>query len=209
MKQNEGRRQDQSTDHQGTLGKHTSIQGFCHNLHPGIVLRRGEGLAGKVLETDEPLIIDDYRHWEERATIYDDYSFAAIVGVPVRWGQAGAEEEFLGVLDVHAVPPRTFSPADAELLSLLATQAAIAIRNVQILQAEQEQRELAEALEEAAAAVSSTLDLDQVLDRILEQVERVVPGDVFNVMLVEENHARTVRLGHGDSGGYGNGYTEG
>ena len=50
-----------------------------------------------------------------------------------------------------------------------------------------------EALEEAAAAVSSTLDLDEVLDRILEQVERVVPGDVFNVMLVEENHARTVR----------------
>jgi signal transduction histidine kinase len=115
------------------------------------------------------------------------------VGVPARWGQAGAEEGFLGVLDVHAVPPRTFSPADVELLSLFATQAAIAIRNVRIIQAEQEQRELAEALEEAAAAVSSTLDLDQVLDRILEQVERVVPGDVFNVMLVEENHARTVR----------------
>lgn len=165
-----------------------------HNQPPtGIVLRRGEGLAGKVLETGEPLIIDDYRHWEERATIYDDYSFAAIVGVPARWGQAGAEEEFLGVLDVHAVPPRTFSPADVELLSLFATQAAIAIRNVRILQAEQEQRELAEALEEAAAAVSSTLDLDEVLDRILEQVERVVPGDAFNVMLVEEDHARTVR----------------
>ena len=165
-----------------------------HNQPPtGIVLHRGEGLAGKVLETGEPLIVDDYRHWEGRATIYDDYSFAATVGVPARWGQAGAEEGFLGVLGVHAVPPRTFSPADVELLSLFATQAAIAIRNVRILQAEQEQQELAKALEEAAAAVSSTLDLDQVLDRILEQVERVVPGDVFNVMLVEEDHARTVR----------------
>ena len=165
-----------------------------HNQPPtGIVLHRGEGLAGKVLETGEPLIVDDYRHWEGRATIYDDYSFAATVGVPARWGQPGAEEEFLGVLDVHAVPPRTFSPADVELLSLFATQAASAIHNVQILQAEQEQRELAKALEQAAAAVSSTLDLDQVLDRILEQVEQVVPGDVFNVMLVEENHARAVR----------------
>ncbi|MEE9616578.1 MAG: GAF domain-containing protein [Anaerolineae bacterium] len=165
-----------------------------HNQPPtGIVLHRGEGLAGKVLETGEPLIVDDYRHWEGRATIYDDYSFAAIVSVPARWGQPGAKEEFLGVLDVHAVPPRTFSPADVELLSLFATQAATAIRNVRIIQAEQEQRELAKALEEAAAAVSSTLDLDEVLDRILEQVERVVSGDVFNVMLVEENHARAVR----------------
>ena len=43
-----------------------------------------------------------------------------------------------------------------------------------LLAAEQEQRELAEALEEMAAIVSSTLDVEQVLDRILEQVERVV-----------------------------------
>jgi len=165
-----------------------------HNPPPtGIVLHRGEGLAGKVLETGEPLTVDDYQHWEGRATIYDDYSFTAIMGVPVRWGQAGAEEEFLGVLDVHADSPRTFSPADAELLSLFATQSATAIRNARLLQAEQEQRELAEALEEAAAAVSSTLDLDEVLDRILEQVERVVPGGVFNVMLIEDSVARAVR----------------
>jgi signal transduction histidine kinase/putative methionine-R-sulfoxide reductase with GAF domain len=50
-----------------------------------------------------------------------------------------------------------------------------------------------EALEEAAAVVSSTLDLDRVLDHILEQVERVVPGDAFNVMLVEGDAARVVR----------------
>ena len=154
----------------------------------GTVLHRGEGLSGKVWETGEPLIVDDYHHWEGRAAGFEDYSFTAVVGVPVRWG-----EEFLGVLEVMAEPPRTFSPADADLLSLFASQAAIAIQNARLFEAEREQRELAEALEEAAATVSSTLDLDEVLDRILEQVERVVAGDALSVMLIEDDIAHLAR----------------
>ncbi|HIC89331.1 MAG TPA: GAF domain-containing protein [Anaerolineae bacterium] len=42
-------------------------------------------------------------------------------------------------------------------------------------------------------AVSSTLNLDRVLDRILEQVDRVIPCDATNIMLVESGRARVVR----------------
>ena len=55
------------------------------------------------------------------------------------------------------------------------------------------ERDLAEALEEAAAAVSSTLHLDEVLDNILEQVDRVVAGDASTVMLIENDIARVTR----------------
>lgn len=154
----------------------------------GTRLQRGEGLAGKVLETGKPLIVDDYQHWDGRAAAYEGVAIAAVIGVPIRCGP-----EFLGVLNVTAEPPRTFSPADAELLELFAAHAAIAVRNARLFQAEQEQRALAEALQKAAAAVNSTLDLDQVLDHILEQVKRVVPGDAFNVMLVEDTTVRIVR----------------
>jgi len=50
-----------------------------------------------------------------------------------------------------------------------------------------------EALEEAAAAISSTLHFDRVLDHILEQVERVVEGELFNVMLIDGDNARVAR----------------
>lgn len=50
--------------------------------------------------------------------------------------------------------------------------------------AEQEQRRLAEALRDTAAFITSTLDLDEVLDRILVNVERVVPHDTGNIMLL-------------------------
>jgi PAS domain S-box-containing protein len=93
----------------------------------GTLLHRGEGLSGKVWETGEYLIVDDYQEWEGLAPAFEGRPTIAVVGVPVRWG-----EELLGVLDVGAPPPRTFSPADAELLGLFATQAAIAIRNAQL-----------------------------------------------------------------------------
>ncbi|MDY7075518.1 MAG: PAS domain S-box protein [Chloroflexota bacterium] len=54
-------------------------------------------------------------------------------------------------------------------------------------------RRQAQALAEAAAAITATLDFEQVLDRILEQVSRVVPNDAANVMLIEGYQAHIAR----------------
>ena len=60
-------------------------------------------------------------------------------------------------------------------------------------EAEREQRVLAEALRDTATVLNSTLDLDQVLDRILDNVGGVVPNDGANIMLLDEGQARVVR----------------
>ena len=57
-------------------------------------------------------------------------------------------------------------------------------------QAEREQRTLAEALRDTSAAFNRTLNLEEVLQRILEQMGRVVPHDVANIMLVEGDRVR-------------------
>jgi|GEM_PF-2674615 len=62
-----------------------------------------------------------------------------------------------------------------------------------LFQAEQERREFAEALQAAAAAVSSNLNPNKVLSRILEQVERVITGDAFNIMLIKGNAVTITR----------------
>jgi PAS domain S-box-containing protein len=63
----------------------------------------------------------------------------------------------------------------------------------QIEFAEHEQRVLAEALRDAAAALTNTLNLDEVLDRILTNVERVVEHDAANIMLLEGDYAHIAR----------------
>jgi len=52
---------------------------------------------------------------------------------------------------------------------------------------EREQRTLAEALENSAAALNSTLNFDDLLNRILDNVGRVVPHDTSNIMLLDED----------------------
>jgi signal transduction histidine kinase len=91
-------------------------------------------LAGKIWETGRPIIVDDYHVWEGRASAYQVFPVAAVVGVPIQWGS-----EFLGVLDVWARAPQRFTQADAELLSMLAAQAAIAVQNARLYQAERAQ----------------------------------------------------------------------
>ncbi len=55
---------------------------------------------------------------------------------------------------------------------------------------EREQRILTEALSDTIATLTSTLELQEVMQRILENVGRVVPHESANIMLIEGNSAR-------------------
>ena len=62
------------------------------------------------------------------------------------------------------------------------------------------QRKLAEALGDVSTALSSTLELEDVLDLILDRAARVVPYAIGTVLLVEEDHAEVMRArGYPDS----------
>jgi PAS domain S-box-containing protein len=58
---------------------------------------------------------------------------------------------------------------------------------------QREQRILAEALRDTAVALTSTLDLDEVLDRILVNIGRVVPHDFAQVLLIDTDQAYVAR----------------
>jgi PAS domain S-box-containing protein len=59
--------------------------------------------------------------------------------------------------------------------------------------AEREQRALAEALRDTATALNSTLDFEDLLERILANAGRVMPHDTANIMLLEDGIVRVVR----------------
>lgn len=83
---------------------------------------------------------------------------------------------------------------EIQLLRLLGKQAAVAVENSRLFRAESDQRKLAQALVEASRALGSTLDTDELLDRILVQVERVVAGDAVSIILADGEKATVVRL---------------
>lgn len=67
-----------------------------------------------------------------------------------------------------------------------------AVEQTRILKAERDQRALAEALLDISTALNSTLDLQVVLERILLNLETVIPHDTANIMLIENDQTRIV-----------------
>lgn len=59
--------------------------------------------------------------------------------------------------------------------------------------AEREQRALAEALSDTASAMTTSLNLDETLDRILENVGKVVPHDAVGISLIQKNRVVVIR----------------
>jgi PAS domain S-box-containing protein len=150
--------------------------------HIGTELRLGEGLSGKVWETGEPIIVDDYRHWEGHAAIYEGRPWTAVLGVPITWGG-----ELLGVIDLMSdAEVRTFTPDDARLLSQFADQAATAIQNARLFEQTQRHLESLTNLNRASQVITSSLDLQKVLEQIVELAGSVVRSEYSSVVLPDE-----------------------
>jgi PAS domain S-box-containing protein len=109
---------------------------FADNV--GHRLRKGEGLAGRVWETGEPLTVEDYQSWEGRKTVYDGMAIHGVAGVPLR-----SRTEVVGVLGIaYGEPGRGFDPADIALLSRFAHLASLALESARLYTSAKE--ELAE-----------------------------------------------------------------
>lgn len=94
----------------------------------GVILAQGEGMFGKVAETLQPLIIQDYLNWEHRVSSYNSEMVQAVIAVPLLIGK-----QLLGVIGIaRTVSKEPFTENDLNMLSLFAQQAAIAINNAKL-----------------------------------------------------------------------------
>ncbi|MGC8875417.1 MAG: GAF domain-containing protein, partial [Chloroflexia bacterium] len=146
----------------------------------GTLLRRGNGLSGTVWEQGKPLAVDDYARWERRARVHNGLPNVATASAPVYWG-----EEFLGVLNVVAQPGRVFTPAEVELLSLFASQAAVAIHNAQTYEAARKRAERLAVVNHVARAVGTVLRLDELLEIVYRETMSIFAADSFFIALYD------------------------
>lgn len=88
---------------------------------------------------------------------------------------------------------RVWQPVEIEALRSAAATLGAAIARQASELAERNQRVLSEALRDTAAALNSTLDIDEVMDRILTNIGQVVPHDAANIMLLHNRVAQVER----------------
>jgi len=140
----------------------------------------GEGLAGRVWQEKETIIIENYLDWEGRAKDWVPFGNYYLAGIPVCWG-----EEILGVLEIALNISEELTPTDIEILELFATQAAIAIKNARLFTQEQMRRQEAETLREGGMLINQMVGRPELLDMILTALHKVVPYSNACIQLVQ------------------------
>ncbi|MCG8548874.1 MAG: HDOD domain-containing protein [Desulfobacterales bacterium] len=92
----------------------------------GVRLPKGEGIAGYVMETGKPLVVDDVttdKRFSNRVDKYTGFNTRSIIAAPLK-----TDNKIFGVIElVNRLNEQDFSEQDLDLLSAIAEYAGIAI----------------------------------------------------------------------------------
>lgn len=136
----------------------------------------GEELAGKAAKIGQPILVETAAEEDllaqrrERET--EEFRLESVMCAPLLKG-----EEVVGVIEVvNRSDGGVFTEEDLYFLSSISEQAAIAIHNAQLLDAERKVSVL-DALLSISREITSTLDLDHVLRTVVHQASTIISFD--------------------------------
>jgi signal transduction histidine kinase/putative methionine-R-sulfoxide reductase with GAF domain len=142
-----------------------------------------QGLEHDVLNARRGLITDDYeRECRSRGKLPIGKSLISWIGVPLNTGA-----ETIGVLSLASRDPSVFyTEEQVYLLQAIADQAAGAIVKARLLQeAERRTRQLT-SLNEVARSLTSTLELDPLLNQILTKAVDILDCEAGSLLLLDQ-----------------------
>jgi len=147
----------------------------------------------EVIRRREPVIIPDVRGdtplaraFRETAGERAETTFGYVrswMGVPLM-----VKDQVIGMLTLDHSEPNCYSPRQAELALAFANQAAVAVENARLYQAEQDRRaeaerrrQVAEGLRDIVTILNSNRPLTEILDCIVAQAGRLMGPDAVAI----------------------------
>jgi PAS domain S-box-containing protein len=183
----------------------------------GVRLPFGEGMAGKVIASGEPLLTVKSSEAEEQGgvTVGEKGTPNSILAVPMFAGG-----NVIGSLSAQSYQYNAYNDEDKQLLSTLANQATVAIQNGRLFaetqnfattleqrviertaELQREQRNT-ETLLRILTEVSGSLDLDRALSRTLALLNEAIGAEQGTIMLLHaEDNLLHYRAGYGYASG--------
>ncbi|PKN94620.1 MAG: hypothetical protein CVU44_05920 [Chloroflexi bacterium HGW-Chloroflexi-6] len=148
-----------------------------------ITYRAGEGLPGRVFASRHAQIVDeinftsDYNLSADSLLLYRKATGGRLpvssIAVPIQ-----TNERSMGILILDNFnATAAFRQEDEAILSSLTQQVALSLENVRLVQATQERAVQLQALNSVAAALSSSLNRDELIASILDRISTIIAFD--------------------------------
>src|SRR5246127_478979 len=143
-------------------------------------IKVGEGVTGQAVQLRQPVLISDVR--EDARYIEAVPNVCSELAIPLI-----TKNRVIGVIDIEAREPGYFTEEHQRLLTLIASRMAVGIENAQLYTRTTRQARTLLLLNEIARELSSILNLDQLLKRIAELLNRIIDYQMFSILLVDES----------------------
>lgn len=155
-----------------------------------IVLKKGEGLVGWVVEHNEGVIVNDCSRDSRFTAVTDkktNFVTNSILAVPVQMNR-----NFLGVLEAVNKKEGEFDKRDQSLLESIASFISIPLQNAMLFKKVMTETKEKERLIELGKIVSLSFDLDEVFTTLKDIIFEIIEPLEINVMVKSQD--RTYHL---------------
>ena len=158
----------------------------------GLTIDKTKGVMGRVVSTGKPLVINhstDLAGYED--TLDKTFGFKKLNSLAVPLLRGG---EVIGVLEAVNKSHGDFTPADVEKLAALSEQVATALDNARLYGRVTREIKERELLYQVGMRISSSLDVEEILNLILKNLREVVEYHAGGIFLVNPEGMDIVRL---------------
>jgi two-component system, OmpR family, phosphate regulon sensor histidine kinase PhoR len=142
---------------------------------------RGEGAAWRIINSEEPILIDDYSQAPDALQPWIEAGVKSIVGVPLC-----EQEQVIGALGIFSLDEtRIFTEVDLKKLIAVSQAAEMVLNNINLYSRANRNADEANALMRGANSISASLDLEKVLIEITEQAQNIFNADGSRIHLLD------------------------
>ncbi len=151
---------------------------------------QGEGVSGlairerRVVRTGDYLADTSFAHAEAPDRYIRQHGVRSVMSAPLI-GEQGP----IGSITVHSQARDAFDPADAELLEVLASQAAIALNNARLYEQLRDRVDAQRALAAITAEIAALHDPATLLQRTADEALRLLRADSAIINPVEQDQS--------------------
>jgi serine/threonine-protein kinase RsbW len=152
----------------------------------------GQGMAGQVLVTQQPLIVNDLSQITLVNPVLRERGLRSVVAVPIV-----SDQRLFGVVHAGSYDLDHFTTSDAELLGILADRLAVALHRVRLFEQQRQLADFTTLLAETAKVMAQATDLTETLDR-LARIALPALGDICLIDIFDEGSLNRVVARHRD-----------